>query len=133
MVEKNLTVQRIEKRTSKNTGKDFWSAETSEGKMSIFDAEIASKIEAMALPATLNVDMREKGDFKNIVGLYLVEGATPAPAPQTPPTPAVKRDRVLCWENMPLKTIVEELNKLDTMASQLYPKGENYDCVAWLR
>lgn len=43
------------------------------------------------------------------------------------------KSKVICFEDMSLKDIVVELNKISTIATQFYPKGLNYDAIAWLK
>jgi len=71
MVNRDIFVKSIEERTSKATGKVFWTVDTSEGKMSVWDVEIEKEIKKATLPTTLILEVQEKGNFKNIVGITM--------------------------------------------------------------
>ncbi len=138
MTERTITILSIENRRTKNeANKEYRSVETNDGRMSIWDAVVWEEIEKVTLPANFKVDVIVKGDFKNIRAIIMeTDGNAPlSPEVTTPGQPAqTTRTKVLCWEDKTLSEIVEELNTLNTMATQFYPNPSGkYDCVAWLR
>ena len=59
---------RIIEEATKKDGETYWKAETSGGQMSIWDKEIADKL--VDLPKTYNLAIKEKGTYKNILGIH---------------------------------------------------------------
>ena len=65
-----LKILGVEAKTSKN-GQAYDLFTTSQGKMSCFEAPVASEVRAN-IGQECEVSVREKDNFKNIVGVYLI-------------------------------------------------------------
>jgi len=61
-------VKAIEERVS-STGKTFWSLDTNQGKMSIWDSGIATEIKDVGVQREFELNVEEKGNFKNVTGI----------------------------------------------------------------
>jgi len=58
----------IEEKISKNKGQKFWTALTDKGPFSVWDEKIAKELSQLG-GHLLEVEMTEKGQFRNIVGI----------------------------------------------------------------
>lgn len=66
--------------------------------------------------------------FKNIDQVYVNKEE-----PEIKKESKIVNKKVIYFENRHLSEIINELNKLDTIATQFYPKGVNYDVIVWLK
>lgn len=64
-------ITHVEEKISGNTGKKYWSLDTDQGKMGIFDSVVADEILKMGFPNEFNLVVQEKGNFKNVTGIEL--------------------------------------------------------------
>ncbi len=79
MTDKTLHISKIVKKTSDKTGNDYWSLDTNQGKMTVFDNQVIEDLESKEIPGDFRVDVVEKGNFKNIVEVFLDEEVEPKP------------------------------------------------------
>lgn len=73
METKAIKIISIEQRKTK-TGKIFWNVETSEGKMSVWDTELAKDITIKCIGKIVEAEIETNGNFKN---LMLINGILP--------------------------------------------------------
>lgn len=88
MVEQTVTLKSIETKTTK-ANKPMWTAITSAGKMSIFDAAIANNLFTM-VNKNIIVDVETKNSFRNIVGFIGESSVAPIPIPTAAAIPMGK-------------------------------------------
>jgi len=128
MTRQTIQIRNIEQTTSPKTGKVYWKIDAVQGNMNLFDEALATKIISQGVPGNFDVDIKETGQWKNITTVFGdSDGTTSEVITNT------TKVRCVGIYNRPLIEIVEILNNLDTIATQIFPKGENYDSVAWLR
>ncbi len=128
MTKQTIQIRSIEQTISPKTGKIYWKVDSVQGKMNLFEELLATKITTKGVPGQFDVDVRETGNWKNITAVFSESDGTTEET-----TTSVPKVRCMGIYDKKLPEVVELLNTLDTIATQIFPKGDVYDAVAWLR